>query len=366
MLPGSETLRRSRWIMACLLLVLSGVAIWQYSRAVPAPPTVDWPGVPRSDLVTAALYLDVQEGGPRLALGHLADLARRDKAIRELGHGYAHDVGRYALRWHKGDPGVFAECTPQFYAGCYHGLIESYINQTAQLNQSDVSQLCDRIVGTIIPEVARRECAHGLGHGLWFRLKGNYRQALSYCDHLAGSISQEECRDGVFMQRAGADPGHVHSHRSSAVPVSLECTKEPPRYSRACWHYQGRLFVEGQDYRKAFKVCDAAGDYVEVCYWGLGKWIAGRVTIAGGTNDQIVALCGQGQNERLGTCVAGAAETLVDENWTIEPGERLCRFSPKASQAECRAKLRERSAILGAGPQALSKSPHPIGFHTKP
>jgi hypothetical protein len=287
----------------------------------------------------------VQEGGPGLALEHLEKLAERDTAITAHSHAYAHEVGRYALAQNGGDPRVYANCTPRFRSGCYHGLIEAYVNGLPRLDQTDLAGLCGQIVGPVTPEVARRECAHGLGHGLWFRLRGEYREALVYCDQLSTVTGQEECRDGVFMQRAGS--GGMHAHGASATtPVSLGCSAEPPGYRRACWHYQGRLFVPAGGYLKAFAECSAAAEYANVCYWGLGKWIAGQVTNAGGTNEEIIVLCTKGDPAMLGACLAGAVEALVDENWTLEAGEHLCRASPRDGQAACYAKLRERSAIL--------------------
>jgi len=332
--------------MACALLALSGVATWQYSRAVPASPAVNWAGVPRRDLITAALYLDVQEGGPRLALRHLADLASRDTAVAALGHAFAHEVGRYALVRHRWDPHVYAECSPGFRSGCYHGVVEAHVSHTPRLDQTELAHLCDQIVGSVTSEVAQRECAHGLGHGLWFRLHGEYVHALSYCDHLTGSTAQEECRDGVFMQRAGG-PGATHAHGSQqSAPMSLKCAEEPAGYRRACWHYQGRLFVIAGGYPKAFTECDAAAEYVSICYLGLGKWIAGQVGSAGGTDEQIVALCRQGRPGMLGACLGGAVEALVDEEWTTEHAERLCLVSPSSGKVGCYAKLGERIGIL--------------------
>jgi len=332
--------------MACLFLALSGVAIWQYSRAVPGPLAVDWAGVPRPDLVTAALYLDVQEGGPKLALRQLADLASRDTAIAAMGHAYAHEVGRYALVRHRWDPHVYAECTPGFRSGCYHGVVEAYVSHTPRLDRVELAQLCDQIAGPVTPEVARRECAHGLGHGLWFRLRGEYADALSYCDHLTSPTAQGECRDGVFMQRAGG-PGATHAHGShQSAPVSLNCAEEPAGYRPACWHYQGRLFVLAGGYPKAFTECHAATEYVGICYRGIGKWIAGQIDNAGGTDEQIVALCRQGRPDMLGACLGGAVEALVDEDWTTEHAERLCLASPAVGKVGCYAKLGERIGIL--------------------
>jgi hypothetical protein len=332
--------------MGCLLLALSGVAIWQYSRAVPAPAVVDWAAVPRRDLVTGALYLDVQEGGPRLALRHLADLASRDTAVATLGHAYAHEVGRYALIQQGWDPRVYAQCTPSFRSGCYHGVVEAHVNHAPRLDQVELAQLCDRIVGPVASEVARRECAHGLGHGLWFRLHGKYVDALSYCDHLTIPTAQEECRDGVFMQRAGG-PVATHAHGShQSAPASLNCAEEPAIYKPACWHYQGRLFVLAGGYPKAFTACEAAAEYVGICYRGIGKWIAGRVDNADGTDQQIVALCRLGRPDMLGACLGGAVEALVDEEWTTVRAERLCVASPSAGKVGCYAKLGERIGIL--------------------
>jgi len=91
-----------------------------------------------------------------------------------------------------------------------------------------------------------------------------------------------------------------NSHGSRSAPLSLKCAKEPGRYRRACWHYQAvclsKLKATGKPSRSAM----LRARYVSVCFWGLGKWIAGRVSSAGGTNEEIITLCNQGQMARLG------------------------------------------------------------------
>jgi hypothetical protein len=332
--------------MASALLGLTLIAVWQESRMRPPEPPLNWSTVGRRDLVTAALFLDVQEGGPGLALEHLAQLAARDSGISEFGHVYAHEIGRYALARRGWDPAVYAECTPRFESGCYHGVVEAYVGH-APLDSTVLRRLCERIVGQMTPEVARRECAHGLGHGLWFRLRGRHREALTYCDHLMAAVSQEECRDGVFMQRAGTATAHAH-HSTGSAPVSLRCSEEPAPYRHACWHYQGSVFLTaaGGVTSSALSECDSAGDYAGVCYWGMGKTLADRVRGAGGTNQQIIDLCSRGKAAMLGACLAGAVENLVDENWTTGGAETLCRDSPTVAKASCYTKLGERIGIL--------------------
>jgi hypothetical protein len=322
-----------RLILVAALLALTGVAIWQYRRPT-ARVAINWGSASRQDLITAALDLDVQEGGPRLALRHLTELAARDTSVTPLGHIYAHDLGRYAL--HVRGIDAFAECTPQFESGCYHGMIEAYVHDLPQLGE--VSRVCDRVAGS---EAARRECSHGLGHGLWFRLP--YREALTYCDAM-DSIAAAECRDGVFMQRSGSAEHSSHAAHSAHAAhdvQSLRCQDEPARYRHACWHYQAWLVV-AHGYPAAFATCDGAADYVDDCYWGLGKWIAWTSA----SDDEIPARCSRGQ--RLGACLAGAAEHLIDKDWTTARAERLCRASPAAGRAACDATVAERKTIIAA------------------
>jgi hypothetical protein len=340
-------LPKTRWMMATALITLAAVATWQYSRMGAA---LGRRPLGRQELVQAALRIDVKEGGPGRAIHHLAQLAAGDPAINALGHVYAHQVGQDALVLHGWDPGIYAECTPRFQSGCYHGVVEAYVAH-ASLDRTDLSQLCERIAGKATAEVARRECAHGIGHGLWFRLHGRHREALAYCDGLTTAVAEEECRDGVFMQRAGGAMGHSH-HPLSEGPESLACPGEPARYQHACWHYQGGVILTaaGQVTPRAFDECNAAGGFVPVCYWGIGKWIANRVRGLGGTDQDIIALCGQGQAAMLGACIAGAVENLVDENWTTGEADRLCRVSPTLVKAACYGKLGERVGILYPNP----------------
>jgi hypothetical protein len=280
----------------------------------------------RGDLITGALYLDVQEGGPRLALRHLADLAASDSNANSLSHVYAHDVGRYAFR--ALGLSAYASCTPEFESGCYHGLIEAYVHRVQNLDE--ITRVCDRIAGS---EPARRECAHGLGHGLWFRLP--YREALTYCDGL-DSIASDQCRDGVFMQRAGA------THHAMHEAHDLHCDAEPALYRAACWHYQPRLMVP-RGYPAAFAMCDRAGVYANDCYWGLGKWIAGTAR----SDAEIVARCREGL--RMGTCMAGAATHLMNRDWTTAHAEHLCHAGAPAARAVCDSTVIERKALLHHG-----------------
>jgi hypothetical protein len=150
------------------------------------------------------------------------------------------------------------------------------------------------------------------------------------------SIAAEECRDGVFMQRSGRTE---HASHAAHVGHSLHCQDEPARYRRACWHYQAWLVV-AHGYPAAFATCDAAADYADDCYWGLGKWIAWTSA----NDDQIPARCSQGQ--RLGACLAGAAEQLIDKDWTTARADRLCRASPPAGRVACDATVAERKAIM--------------------
>ena len=317
--------------MVAALLALAGVAIWQYRRPAP-PPAIDWPSVSHQDLVTAALRLDVQEGGPGLALRHLTQLAERDTSVVSLTHVYAHGIGRYSLLVR----GLLAygDCTPQFESGCYHGLIEAYVHSLPQLGE--INGVCNRISYS---EAARRECAHGLGHGLWSRLP--YQAALTHCDAL-DSIAAEECRDGVFMQRSGSTEHASHAAHAAHAVQSLHCQDEAARYRHACWHYQAWLVVT-HGYPAAFATCDAAADYADDCYWGLGKWIAWTSA----NDDEIPARCSQGR--RLGACLAGAAEHFIDKDWTTERAERLCRASPHAGQAACDETVAGRKAIIAKG-----------------
>jgi hypothetical protein len=62
-----------RVLGTALFLYLGALALYPRAPSGHDPRTIAWDSVARPDLITAALYLDVQEGAPGLALDHLDD-----------------------------------------------------------------------------------------------------------------------------------------------------------------------------------------------------------------------------------------------------------------------------------------------------
>ena len=81
----------------------------------------------------------------RLSLGALELLGRSQKEVEGAGHGYTHVIGIRA--WQPGDDlgEVFASCTSLYQSGCYHGVIQSYLTATGEVDSARAAGMCDEI-----------------------------------------------------------------------------------------------------------------------------------------------------------------------------------------------------------------------------
>ncbi|AHG93075.1 hypothetical protein J421_5540 (plasmid) [Gemmatirosa kalamazoonensis] len=313
----------------------------------------DWGAASDRDLDVAAIFLTARRAGVRPALDSLRTAAARDSNLALMGHVVAHALGRFAVARAHDDPKVFALCTPEFEAGCWHGVMEGYFTSPRAASDSAVARpaldaLCPSIVAAGRARLPLLECAHGMGHGLTARARNDITRALAGCDALSAPDMRGECHDGVFMEiavratepRAGTNDATFLRKADPRFP----CDSVAAAYQPSCWEYQPIMVDElTHDVSRTAKFCaEAPEPSMAACHHGLGKQSTGWF----GDEASVITVCRMGVARHLGACLAGAAESYIDETWTPGRALGLCRAAPADAKDACYAMVGARMALI--------------------
>jgi len=322
----------------------------------------DWGAATDRDLEVANVFLTARRAGPRAALDTLHAAAARDSNIALMGHMVAHALGRFSVARAHDDPAVFAQCTQEFEAGCWHGVMEGYFASPRAAGAAAVSpKALDALCPSIVPRGPARlpllECAHGMGHGLTARAKNDFRRALASCDALSAADARGECHDGVFMEIAvratDPRPGTNDASFLRRADPRFPCDSVAAAYQPSCWDYQPIMVDElTHDVARTAHFCaQAPAASMASCHHGLGKqstgWFEGEADVLG--------VCRMGVARYLGACVAGAAESYIDDTWTPGRALGLCRMAPNDAKDACYAMVGARMALIHDGDAALAR-----------
>lgn len=130
-------------------------------------------------------------------------------------HIIAHVIGAESLRNNDSNPGkAFATCGMECVEGCYHGVMEEYVVQKGT-NAPDADELTDICNGVLPDTTLKRQCLHGIGHGLLRHSSGSLKEAIDMCENFLDDYSATMCLGGVFMQ-------NVHNILTMDEKVFLE------------------------------------------------------------------------------------------------------------------------------------------------
>lgn len=332
----------------------------------------------------AALLEVLASEGVRPAMDRLEELAGASPEIRRDGHVYAHAIGLAAYTDAEEVGRRFAECTPAFQSGCYHGVIQSYFaahvaeHGPEHLDAATVDALCEELRGAPETQWQLFQCAHGLGHGLTMVFDHQLPQALEGCDLIASPWEREGCYGGVFMENivqattphhsvgrpqvaggaeAGAEDAHAHHHAAGESAASFRaldpaeplypCTVLDARYLNSCYQMQTSaiLFFNKGDMAAAFRTCDGApAAYRTACYQSMGRDIS-AYTVQ--DHSEAVRLCSLGDPRYQPACHTGYAKNLVDLTARPADGFAYCRSIPQAeSKRRCYEAVGEEIWVL--------------------
>ncbi len=183
---------------------------------------------------------------------------QQEKIIDDC-HLAAHMIGQGNLRKNNYDIGkAFATCAPGCIEGCYHGVMEEYLSQNRDINVllNQVPHFCESVSHDW---KLRRQCLHGVGHGLLHHNDISLVEAVKLCRSFGNASSQDTCIGGVFMQNINnimlSDEKTFRSKLAGmCAPIDFFHDQTLKNY---CVEHvgEGITFYTGHDLRKSQEFC---------------------------------------------------------------------------------------------------------------
>ena len=334
------------------------------------------------------LFALVARDRVRLAMGALHLIGDADPEVRHNSHQYTHGIGITAYRPDKDIAEIFQSCTELYQSGCYHGVIQAYFGQQAEVTEAQVRALCAAFTQAGADQWIRFQCVHGMGHGLTMYHAGHVPMALEGCDMLEQRWDQLSCYGGVFMENivgtteqqhhaqaaagegAPAVGGHDHmagrdhagmdhgAGMAAAPPFPSRKAEDPyypcsvvgPKYQDACYSMQSGLMLErtNRDFAATARLCSGAPErFRPTCYQSIGTNAAGESRDDG----RALALCYLGEEAYQPWCVLGLVRNRVNVTARAADGLPVCAIvKGEGNRQKCYEALGLETAILMPAP----------------
>jgi hypothetical protein len=309
---------------------------------------------------TAMLHI-VKTAGVATAMDVLSVVGALDEDVQRDGHVYAHAIG---ITGFQSDPDVgktFARCSELFQSGCYHGVIQAYLDYVLDPSVMDDSGRINGLCQAYRTETGSRwllfQCVHALGHGLTSFYAHDLPRALHGCDLLTDDWDRHSCYGGAFMENVvhAIHPHHPTPHAKQAAPAEHQgheppsdfmpikasdplhpCSMLDDRYLTDCYLMQTSiiLYLNHGDMAEAARTCDGAPPAMRVaCYQSLGRDIS---SYSLQQPDESIRMCSLGNPEYQPWCYVGLVKNFIDITSKPESGLNFCpRVSGPANQMKC-------------------------------
>jgi len=240
--------------IALLLLWLTAAAAYAQDPRVTQCVAQFPPGGARAQCVTPWLDEIVLRKSAAAALDAAEGLVRSGVMNVNDCHIMGHAVGHASWRKERDLGRAFAACTNACIQGCMHGAVEAFMidGPEGQTSPARVRVFCDQLGAD---SVERRQCLHGLGHGIMHQYRKDLREATNACETLGGRREADLCLGGLWMQWA-----HFRIHQgadaySKVAPTLCDGVRDEllPECARAVGG--GAMFATGHDPARSGAIC---------------------------------------------------------------------------------------------------------------
>jgi len=285
----------------------------------------------------------VAEQGVAEAFADLKAGYGADPEVQRLCHAITHAIGQAAVRKYSNVADAFAYGENACGSGYYHGVMQGYaLTLGREKLLSDLDAVCAGVPGKERKSLDYFNCVHGLGHAIMAVRGDELFDALHDCDGLTGSMEQNACVNGVFMENLivdGAHGGHYSKYLKPGEPL-YPCTAVGERYKAECFDIQTSyaLGVVQGDFAKVFALCaDVAAPFRKNCYQSLGRDAA---TISRDQVPATVATCKLGRDHaQRSYCVLGAVLDFVYYYHSDVQAKALCAGVDPDLRESCRSAI---------------------------
>jgi hypothetical protein len=202
-------------------------------------------------------------------------------------HEVTHYIGRNLYDINTNIPDAYGSCTSTCWGGCYHGVLESYL-QSKGYNSDLESDLIGKDILTMCESQRYTqsnrlyfECVHGVGHAVMFITNLNLQSSLAYCDLFSQKSEQDACYGGVFMEYSSSSTNLAHGESIPNDDPLYPCSVLPDQYLPICYQYQSSYFMirENSQWDKVIALCNLVpSEYKKSCFLFIGTNQAGYTT----------------------------------------------------------------------------------------
>lgn len=191
---------------------------------------------------SAAAALEAAEGLVKSGLMNVNDCHIMGHAIGHSSWRKERDLGR-----------AFRACTSACIQGCMHGAVEAFMIDVpaGETSPARVRAFCD----TLGDRIKRRQCLHGLGHGVMHQYRKDLQAATNACETVGGRYEADLCLGGLWMQWA-----HFRIHLGAeayakVAPTMCDGVRDEllPECARAVGG--GAMFTSGHDAERSGAIC---------------------------------------------------------------------------------------------------------------
>lgn len=257
-------------------------------------------------------------------------------------HQEAHNTGRlgYAVEKEK----AFQSCDASCHSGCYHGAMESFLNERGT---SNLAQEIDSVCNTFKTSFGIFECLHGVGHGVLAYLDYDLPETINECQKLSSSFSQSSCYGGMFMeniltgQGLGASTKDHSTNWINKTDPYFPCNAIEQNYELQYQCYQMQtswmLTMSGYNFDTVAQQClNAQENMRSVCFKSFGRDAAGH-TLRDPV--KIIPICAKVPQEKdyYNQCITGAVNVIIDF-WgpaLKTQATQLCRLTSEPHKETC-------------------------------
>jgi hypothetical protein len=213
------------------------------------------PGAARAQCVTPWLDDIVMRKGAGEALQAAEGLVKSGVMNVNDCHIMGHAIGHASWRKERDLGRAFRACTSACIQGCMHGAVEAFMidGPPAATTPARVRAFCDQLGAR---SLERRQCLHGLGHGVMHQHRKDLLAATSACETVGGRREADLCLGGLWMQWA-----HFRIHQGGdayrqAAPALCDDVRDAllPECARAVGG--GAMFATGHDEAKSNSICE--------------------------------------------------------------------------------------------------------------